>query len=54
VPLIDYEPYRDAHYRLLRLWTKAKGSEGYDKSEWQQLEQAIERLAGIAKGRDEE
>ena len=32
------------HELLHRLWTKAVGTEGYDKEEWRELERRVEDL----------
>lgn len=50
-PLVEYAPYRDVHYRMLKLWTKATEAGDYIKDEWRELEAAIERLAVIARGK---
>ncbi len=43
-PYIE-DPYaKDLHQLFHKLWTKAVGTDGYNKSEWKQLERMIERL----------
>lgn len=37
--------YETIHYLLHTLWTKAVGTEDYDKQEWRALEAAINKLA---------
>jgi len=44
-PLISHTNYRRAHDLFHRLWTKAVGTPGYDKRQWQDLNHAIETLA---------
>jgi hypothetical protein len=37
--------FRAAHSTLHRLWSAAVGKEGYDKKEWQTLDNALSRYA---------
>jgi hypothetical protein len=41
----SYARYRAAHGLLQTLWTKATGTAGYDKQEWEQLQAAIDEIA---------
>lgn len=34
----------EAHRLLHKLWTKAVGTPGYEKSEWRELERHVERM----------
>jgi hypothetical protein len=36
--------FEEAHYLVHRLWTKAVGTENYNKSEWLQLETLVYNL----------
>lgn len=37
--------YKSAHLALHRLWTKDVGTDGYDKSKWKELDNAVNKLA---------
>jgi len=44
--MFDNDPERKrVHYALHKLWTKAVGTKGYVKAEWNELDSAIEALA---------
>ncbi len=49
--LIDHQNFAAVHAALHLLWTKAVGTPGYDKKEWQKLEAAINHLACNGIGR---
>jgi len=42
----------EAHIFLHRLWTKAVGTPGYKKSDWRDLDRAINNLKGLLVGRE--
>lgn len=35
------------NYPFLRFWTKAVGTEDYDKEEWKEFERILYKLAGV-------
>jgi len=46
--------YERVHTALHNLWSKSVGQPDYVKSEWAELEQAVQELAREADRRDEE